>query len=500
MSTQHIDAVADLGLEVQRRRSAGRLSSRAQRNLFIAGLVAADCALLGAAFAAAYIVRFDVQLPIFQVIQTPQRFLYIALSIALVPVWVALFWLYGLYDWEKLLGGTQEYAAVFHACVAGAVLIALGQFAIKDLEIARGWVGLTCGLTFVFVFCGRFFLRRLAYAARQRGYLVSSALILGANEEGRLLGAQLLAWPTSGVDVVGYLDDDLPPGTRVCGSLYSLGRLDRLDEFVSKYQVEEFILAASAIEHDALLDIFRRYGMAPGVQLRLSSGLFELLSTGLHIKELASVPLIGVNRVRLTGTDVALKKLLDVGLALAALLALAPVMLVVAILVKLDSSGPVLYRRQVMGLNGRQFGALKFRTMHINGDAILAANPELMDELATTHKLKGDPRITRVGWVLRKYSLDELPQLFNVIRGDMSLVGPRMISPPELKQYGQWATNLLTVRPGITGLWQVSGRSDVTYEERVRLDMFYVRNYSIWLDLQLIFRTIPVVLSGKGAY
>ncbi|MBI5830430.1 MAG: sugar transferase [Chloroflexi bacterium] len=492
MSTQHIDAVADLGLEVQRRRSAGRLSSRAQRNLFIAGLVVADCLLLGAAFAAAYIVRFDVQLPVFQVIQTPQRFLYIGLSIALVPVWVALFWLYGLYDWEKLLGGTQEYAAVFHACVAGAVLIALGQFAIKDLEIARGWVGLTCGLTFVFVFCGRFFLRRLAYAARQRGYLVSSALILGANEEGRLLGAQLLAWPTSGVDVVGYLDDDLPPGTRVCGSLYSLGRLD--------YQVEEFILAASAIEHDVLLDIFRRYGMAPGVQLRLSSGLFELLSTGLHIKELASVPLIGVNRVRLTGTDVALKKLLDVGLALAALLALAPVMLVVAILVKLDSSGPVLYRRQVMGLNGRQFGALKFRTMHINGDAILAANPELMDELATTHKLKGDPRITRVGWVLRKYSLDELPQLFNVIRGDMSLVGPRMISPPELKQYGQWATNLLTVRPGITGLWQVSGRSDVTYEERVRLDMFYVRNYSIWLDLQLIFRTIPVVLSGKGAY
>jgi len=185
---------------------------------------------------------------------------------------------------------------------------------------------------------------------------------------------------------------------------------------------------------------------------------------------------------------------------LAALLALAPVMLVVAILVKLGSSGPVFYRRRVMGLNGRQFDALKFRTMHINGDAILAANPEIMDELATKHKLKGDPRITRVGWVLRKYSLDELPQLFNVIRGEMSLVGPRMISPPELKQYGQWATNLLTVRPGITGLWQVSGRSDVTYEERVRLDMFYIRNYSIWLDFELIFKTIPVVLSGKGAY
>jgi lipopolysaccharide/colanic/teichoic acid biosynthesis glycosyltransferase len=153
-----------------------------------------------------------------------------------------------------------------------------------------------------------------------------------------------------------------------------------------------------------------------------------------------------------------------------------------------------------MGLNRTQFDALKFRTMRIDGAAILAANPELMDELATTHKIRGDPRITRVGWVLRKYSLDELPQLFNVLKGEMSLVGPRMISPPELSAYGQWAVNLLTVRPGLTGLWQVSGRSDVPYEERVRLDMFYIRNYSIWLDLQLIFRTLPVVLSGKGAY
>jgi lipopolysaccharide/colanic/teichoic acid biosynthesis glycosyltransferase len=136
----------------------------------------------------------------------------------------------------------------------------------------------------------------------------------------------------------------------------------------------------------------------------------------------------------------------------------------------------------------------------VNGDAILAGNPALLDELATTHKIKGDPRITRIGLFLRRYSLDELPQLFNVLLGDMSLVGPRIISPPELERYGQWAMNLLTVRPGLTGLWQVSGRSDVSYEDRVRLDMFYIRNYSLWLDLQLIMQTIPVVFSGRGAY
>jgi exopolysaccharide biosynthesis polyprenyl glycosylphosphotransferase len=235
----------------------------------------------------------------------------------------------------------------------------------------------------------------------------------------------------------------------------------------------------------------------------MSSGLFELVTTGLAIKELAYVPLIGVNRVRLAGPERVMKAAVDYGLTLAGLVALAPVFLLIALVVKLDSPGPVFYRRRVMGLNGRQFNALKFRTMHTDGDAILRASPggaALLDELATTHKIKGDPRITRSGWFLRKYSLDELPQLFNVLRGDMSLVGPRMISPPELEAYGQWAMNLLTVRPGLTGLWQVSGRSDVPYEERVRLDMFYIRNYSLWLDLQLIFRTIPVVLSGKGAY
>jgi lipopolysaccharide/colanic/teichoic acid biosynthesis glycosyltransferase len=153
-----------------------------------------------------------------------------------------------------------------------------------------------------------------------------------------------------------------------------------------------------------------------------------------------------------------------------------------------------------MGVNGRQFDAFKFRTMRINGDEILAARPELKAELARTHKLRDDPRITRVGRLLRKFSLDELPQLLNVLKREMSLVGPRMISPAEMEKYNHWGINLLTVKPGITGLWQVSGRSDVSYEERVRLDMHYIRNWTIWLDLQILLQTIPVVVNGRGAY
>jgi lipopolysaccharide/colanic/teichoic acid biosynthesis glycosyltransferase len=195
-----------------------------------------------------------------------------------------------------------------------------------------------------------------------------------------------------------------------------------------------------------------------------------------------------------------LKVAVDLVLFVFLLIVSAPLLLGFAIAIKLDSPGPVLYRRRVMGLNGKQFDAFKFRTMHVNGEAILDSMPELKAELANNHKLKDDPRVTRLGYFLRKHSLDELPQLFNVLRREMSIVGPRMISPEELSMYEQWDINLLTVLPGITGLWQVSGRSDVAYKERVQLDMRYIRNWSIWLDIQILLKTVIVVLKGQGAY
>jgi lipopolysaccharide/colanic/teichoic acid biosynthesis glycosyltransferase len=207
-----------------------------------------------------------------------------------------------------------------------------------------------------------------------------------------------------------------------------------------------------------------------------------------------------VNKVRLTGVDEFLKYSLDIILTLPALIMLGPIMLLLALVIKLDSPGPIIHRRRVMGMNGVEFDAFKFRSMYKNGDEILEAHPELQDELKKNFKIKDDPRITPIGKILRKTSLDELPQLFNVLRREMSLVGPRIITPAEVEKYEKWDLNLMTVRPGITGLWQVSGRSDVTYEERVRLDMHYIRNWTIWLDIQLLFQTIPAVFRSRGAY
>jgi exopolysaccharide biosynthesis polyprenyl glycosylphosphotransferase len=495
-----MDALIEFALARKLERSNKSLPYKRQQQVFIALLIWCDLVFLGLAFWLAYTLRFNSDITIFKMTVKPNPVFYLTIGLVMLPGWIILFWVYRLYDWENLLGGLQEYAGIFNACVTGMVLIAVIQFFSEDLWIARGWVGLSALLTFSLVFIGRFLIRRAGYAARRKGYLSRPALILGINGEGHVLGEQLIAWPTSGLNLLGYLDDDIQRGKRVTANLYVLGKLDQLDELVERYGVAELILVTGALPRGIILDIFRRYGTSPDIHLRLSSGLFDLLTTGLKIKEMGYVPLIGVNRVRLNAIEALIKRTFDICLSLAVLTVLSPILGVIALLIKLDSTGKIIYRRRVMGLNGRQFDALKFRTMHINGDAMLQADPRLLEELATTHKIKNDPRITQIGYYLRKYSLDELPQLVNILKGDMSVVGPRMISPPEVKEYGQWGLNLLTVRPGLTGLWQVSGRSDVSYEERVRLDMFYIRNYSFWLDIQLIMRTFPVVLFGKGAY
>ena len=194
------------------------------------------------------------------------------------------------------------------------------------------------------------------------------------------------------------------------------------------------------------------------------------------------------------------KRAMDVLGSFISLTVLSPVWLVLTLIVKLDSPGPIVYRRRVLGRHGAQFDAFKFRTMYVNGDQLLAAQPQLQAALIDQHKLKDDPRVTRSGRWLRKFSLDEVPQLINVLLGQMSLVGPRKITQPELDRYGTDAAELLTVKPGLTGLWQTSGRSDLSYADRVQLDLRYIRTRSIRIDLGLLLKTPVIVFKGRGAY
>ncbi len=479
-----------------------RSSIRDKRiNYFVAWLPVLDAAFIGLSFVLAYWLRFEV----LSYYHTPSVIFYSLLGISVIPLWLLIFYLWKLYNHHLLLGGTKEYAHVINACTSGIVAILFYSFLfLRDAKpgenISRIWLMMVWGLSILLVGSYRFWFRRLVYHLRKKGYLLSRAIIVGAGEESRVIIDQLRSASSAGITIVGIVDDHRPKGSRIDG-LPVLGNSDALSQLVEQYQADELIISSAALSHERLLDIYRTFGISDEVEVRLSPGLFELFTTGVKVQEVGFVPFISLNKLRIVGLDAFLKKLLDYVLTVVGLILLSPLLLAIAILIKLTSPGPAIYRRRVLGTGGRTFDAFKFRTMREDGDAYLQKHhPALAEELKGTGKLKDDPRVTPLGRFLRKYSLDELPQLCNVLLGQMSLVGPRMIAPPELEKFGRWKYNLLTVKPGLTGLWQVSGRSDLSYEERVRLDMYYVRNYTNWLDLHLLFSTIGVVLRGRGAY
>jgi len=427
---------------------------------------------------------------------------YARLGVIATSSWGIVFALYRLYDVEYLFSEVKEYVNIANACTMGLMGLIVFSFLDRtnEYDISRGWLALVWALTIASIITTRFGYRRLIHRLRERGYLTRRALIVGTNEEGRQIAAQLRATPNGGVRIVGFvsvnrdISEPMVEGTPVVGDVGELGSL------IDRLGVEELIIIPTALDRDKLLNLYRDWGTSSDVQIRLSSGLYELFTTGVQVKQVGFVPLLSLDRTRITGIDSVVKAVMDYTVSLVGLVMLAPLFAFIALLIKLDSPGRAFYRRRVVGLHGQVFDAFKFRTMVEDAEASLETYPEMKDEWEQTGKIQNDPRITRVGKVLRRFSLDELPQLVNVLRGEMSLVGPRMITPSELRHFGRWQHNLLTVKPGLTGLWQVSGRSDVPYEERVRLDMYYIRNHTLWLDVKLLVNTVTAVLTGRGAY
>jgi exopolysaccharide biosynthesis polyprenyl glycosylphosphotransferase len=271
------------------------------------------------------------------------------------------------------------------------------------------------------------------------------------------------------------------------------------------------LITDPSVEGDLLFDVMMRVGRGRGVEFRVAPSLFNFLPRKTEVDQIGALPVITLFREPLPRAARVVKRASDVFLASAALLLLAPVWLLIALLIKLDSRGPVLYRQERVGMDGRIFLFLKFRTMRPDADdsahrdyqrRLIQGQPgtNLGDTERPVYKLHADPRVTRVGRLLRRLSLDELPQLLNVLRGDMSVVGPRPPIPYEVEAYALWHRKRLDMKPGLTGLWQVSGRNRLSFDEMVRLDLFYIENWSLLLDLRIILKTLPVVLRGDDAY
>lgn len=473
-----------------------------QRNLYRLFLVIGDATVLLLAFTLAYWLRFSVGITLHaEIVPFPQD--YLLLSLFLVPLWLIIFAVFGLYEFNSLLGNITEYGKVVNACTWGMMAVMIYGFFEPEFVIARAWLVFAWLLSMFLVSVFRLFMRRIAYRARRAGYFIVPTVIVGTNQEAVALADQLRNSAGSGMEITGFIDvsgTDRYIGDQIHG-IPILGNLAQLPEILAGQHVEEVVVATTAVDGEQLVGISQQLSNQAKTRMRLSSGLYEVFTTGMEVATRNSVPLMSLKRLRLNSVETMLKSALDYALIFLAMPVLLPIFAVIAVLIKLDSPGPIFYRRRVLGVGGKPFGAFKFRTMYVNGNQILERFPDMKAELEREHKLKNDPRITRVGKLLRRTSLDELPQLLNVLLGQMSLVGPRMISPAEHDLYGRMKLNLLTVKPGLTGMWQVSGRSDLKYDERVRLDMYYIRNYSIWLDVQILFfQTIPAVFKGRGAY
>lgn len=457
-----------------------------------------DAILIVASFVLAYFVRFKILLFI-----TPESLPvfghYLKVLVFVTVLWLAILKLMGLYEGKKYSNLIDELAALFLG-VTVSTLFLLGllflyrEFWFSRLVIVNAWWIAFCLLGFSRA--ALFELRRLA---RRRGWGVKNTLILGAGEMGQMLAFKIMGDPTLGYRMVGFLDDDPAKAGQSFNGMAVLGDTARIKDIVFRYKIEKVIIASTHFSADKILDIItecERYG----IEFKLVPGILELIASRVDADELGGIPLLTVSEIKLQGFNAAIKRGTDILLSAAGILLLSPVLAVFALLVKLTSPGPVLFKQKRVGIDGREFQMFKFRSMVQEAENLFPQLAPLSEVDGLLFKMKDDPRMTPLGKFMRRFSIDELPQLFNVLFGDMSLVGPRPPLPREVKKYSAWHMKRLRVRPGITGMWQVSGRSLLPFEEMVRLDIYYIENWSLWLDLKLLITTVPVVCTGSGAY
>ncbi|HEY9881016.1 MAG TPA: undecaprenyl-phosphate galactose phosphotransferase WbaP [Leptolyngbyaceae cyanobacterium] len=364
---------------------------------------------------------------------------------------------------------------------------------------SRGVFLLAWLFSLVGVLLGRFLMRQLFAQQRWWGYPV---LILGGGRTGELVIQTLQHQPGFGLKPLAVLDDNLSIQDEIAG-IPVLGPLSLAPVLAIERDIHYAIIAMPGVRRDRLLTILEHYGRT-FAHLLIIPDLFGLASLWVMPKDLGGILGLEVRqRLLLPGPRMS-KALLDRGLALLIGLLALPLIILIALLVKVGSPGPIFYGHVRLGQGGRPFTAWKFRSMVLDGSKVLEhylkLHPELRVHWEQDQKLKHDPRVTPLGRFLRRTSLDELPQLWNVLLGQMSLVGPRPIVDEEVWRYAEKFELYTKVLPGITGLWQVSGRNNVSYDERVNLDAYYVRNWSVWLDIYILIRTVWVVLIGDGAY
>jgi len=425
---------------------------------------------------------------------------FIPISLALTAELLGIYRLGGVYHQPRGASWFDEFYRIATGTATGIILVV---FAIviffRPLFYSR-LIFFYAGTLIVLLLGASRLAKRVALRQlRKRGLGVDRVLIVGAGEVGRTVMRNIVAQPGLGYHIVGFVDDDPEKGSTDIGRFRALGETTNIPRLVKELAIDEVILTLPWMYHRKIVSIIAQCERHH-VSVRIVPDLFQMTLSHLHTVDLGGIPMIGVQEIAISRGRTLLKRVMDVVISLVGLVVLLPFLLLIALAIRLDSPGPVIFRQIRVGKGERLFAMYKFRSMREKAEE---EQEQLMDQNEASgplFKIKNDPRVTGVGRVLRRASLDELPQLLNVLRGHMSIVGPRPAPPSEVQRYQPWHKRRLEVSPGITGLWQVSGRSQLTFDEMVLLDLYYIENWSPGLDIQIMFRTIPQFIFGDGAY
>lgn len=471
-------------------------SLRARRRAHVRVLTFIDAGAVAAAVGFGYLARFQGEPAIGSVVP------YGLVAPALIGVWLAALRLQRCYD-DRVVGyGAEEYRRVLAGSFRLAASIAILLY-LLDIGVSRGFLAISFATGMVTLTAGRFLANKQLHRARARGAGWSRrVLVVGDAAHVLELLGQLRRGAYTGYQVVGAcIPEPLrAPQPQRLGDVPVVGTFRSVLDSAAEVDADTVAVTASG---ELTASRLRRLGWqleGTDLDLVVAPALTDVAGPRIHTKPVAGLPMIHVEAPEFRGGRKVVKELVDRAMALAALAVVGPLGLAVAIAIKLDTRGPVLYRQTRVGRGGREFSLFKFRTM-------VAGAHEMRDILADHNqgagllfKLRDDPRVTRIGRWLRRWSLDELPQLLNVLSGQMSLIGPRPPLPEEVARYDGDVARRLLVKPGITGLWQVSGRSDLSWEDGVRLDLFYVENWSLATDLVILWKTVGAVVRRRGAY
>lgn len=452
-----------------------------------------------------FVLRNNSSLNFFEFYGSIPEILSLILFITLIIL--LIFQYNGLYRLDIILNRTSHFTQILKAIYYSSLKIVLLSFLLDSRTI------IDSRLLFVFFFLvsvGLLFIIRVEllkwlFIELSQSSFRRNVVIVGDGKAGKLLATKLIYENPLGLNILGFVDDERHTGDFVVAGKKVLGNLENLKEILNNNQVDELIIAIDNESYEKFFDVVD-YCKTFDVPIRITSNLLEVINQRLKIEKYSDIPVIDVSPLYNDNFTLGLKRITDIIISSFAIIILSPVMLFIAAMVKFSSPGPILFKQKRIGKGGKEFDFFKFRSMkQLDGEdedrkkMMIEFMKNGADKNASDTKIINESRVTWIGKIIRKTSLDELPQLFNVIKGDMSLVGPRPCLPYEFENYDEWQKRRVSVIPGCTGVWQVWGRSVVTFQESIVLDLYYINNMSPWLDIQLIFQTVPVMLFSRGA-